>query len=293
MNRVRLLVPALALVGLVLSACAGGQATTGPVALPAPANGAAGYDAAKGGVSSTVGTTPAEGIPSLAAPDRDLIVTANVTMKSDDPWKTADSARQIARDLGGSVVSLSQSGSGALRNANLTMRVPSTRFDDAITALKKLDGEVVSSNVDAKDVTDQLVDLDARVTALKTEEGRYLQLFASAKTVDEMLKVQIALSQLRVQIEQLQAQQKSTKDRVAFSNITLAVSPLSTPIPTEPNAKWDPTRTFATAAAALASLFRVFADVAIWVLVFGWLPLVALVFALLATRVRARRVTAA
>jgi len=272
---------ALALLGAACSAAQNAPAAT------AAARGAAGgatADAAKGTLPN--GVSAAEGIPSLVAQTRDLIMTANVAMRSDDPWKTADSARGIARDLGGMLLALSESGSGTQRSATVVMSVPSTRFDDAISALKKLDGEVVSSNVDAKDVTDQLVDLDARITTLKAEEQRYLALFTRANTVDELLKVQGALSQLRTQIEQLSAQQKNMKDRVAFSTISLSVSPIANPSPSEPVAKWDPSRTFAAAATALVTMLRVFADAAIWMIVFGWIPLVALAIALVATRTR-------
>lgn len=284
----RIVLPLVVLAALLISACATSSGTTSsaPAAMPA-ASAAAGYDSARGAEPLT-GTSPEQGIPTLAAQGPALILTANVSMRSKDPWQTADSARAIARNLGGDILSLSESGTGDQRNANVTMRVPSNRFDDFVTELKKLEGEVLTSNVSAKDVTDQLVDLDARLTALKAEEVRYLQLFASAKTVDEMLKVQMALSQLRMQIEQLAAQQKSTKDRVDYSTVTLSVSPITSPVPTEPFAKWDPSRTFATAAASLAALFRVIADITIWLLVFGWIPLVALAVAFAATRSRRR-----
>ena len=281
------LLPLLALAALLASACATSAGTTSSAPGAIPAGGAAGFDSAKGGVSLT-GTAPEQGIPTLAAQGRDLILTANVSMRSRDPWQTADRARAIARTLGGDILALSESGTGDQRNASVTMRVPSQRFDDFVTELKKLEGEVLTSNVSAKDVTDQLVDLDARLTALRTEEARYLQLFASAKTVDEMLKVQMALSQLRMQIEQLAAQQKNTRDRVDYSTVTLSVAPITSGVPSEPFAKWDPSRTFATAAAALAGLFRVIADITIWLLVFGWIPLVALAVTFAATRSRRR-----
>jgi len=281
--RAKLAISVLTL-GLLAVACSGAQSASGPVALPAPNAIGGSVDAARGIGSN--GTSPAEGIPSLVAQTRDLVMTANVSMRSDDPWKTADTAKQIARDLNGNLLSLNQSGSGSQRNATLVMSVPAARFDDAITALKKLDGEVISSSVDAKDVTDQLVDLDARITTLKAEESRYLALFARANTVDELLKVQAALSQLRTQIEQLAAQQKNLSGRVVMSTISLSVSPIAGPSPVEPTTRWDPARTFASAAAALVAMLRVFADWAIWMLVFGWIPLVALAFVLIATRNR-------
>ena len=272
----------LVLFAMLLGVACSSVGTTSPAS--APVGGA--MTDQKGVPAPGVGAE--KGIPSLAAPGRDLILTANVAMRSNDPWQTADSARAIARGLGGSIISLSESGSGEKRSASLVMRVPAARFDDFVSELKKLDGEVLTSSIDAKDVTDQLVDLDARLVAMRAEEARYIQLFASAKTVDEMLKVQGALSQLRIQIEQLAAQQKSTKDRVEFSTVTLSVAPIATPVPTEPLAKWDPARTFAAAATALAALFRVVADLAIWLLVFGWIPLVTAGLLYAATRGRRR-----
>jgi len=240
-------------------------------------------DAKSGIPLSGNGTSASQGLPAVA--DRDLILTASVQMRSDDPWQTADAARAIATGLGGGVLGMSQSLSNERRMANLVMRVPADRFDDAIAALKRLNADVLSSSVDAKDVTDQLVDLDARLVALRAEEQRYLQLFASAKTVDEMLKVEAGLSQIRQQIEQLAAQQKSTKDRVAFSTITLSVQPTVEPVVVNPP-KWDPAHTFEAALAAATVFLRFVADFAIWLLVFSWVPLLALIAVLLATRMR-------
>jgi hypothetical protein len=76
-----------------------GQARGG-VAAPAPADAAASKDFS--------GTTPESGIPTLNAVGRDLILTASVTFRSQDPWATADKARAIAAGLGGDLLSLSQ-----------------------------------------------------------------------------------------------------------------------------------------------------------------------------------------
>jgi hypothetical protein len=275
-----------------LTACsAAGVATSAP-APRAPEGDAVSGAAlqAKGSVAN--GTSPAQGIPSLATLNRDLILTANISMRASDPWAVADSARSIAAGLGGDLLGLSQGGSGENRSATLTIRVPSTRFDDALTALKKLDGEVITSNVSAKDVTDQLVDLQARLTAAQALEQRYLQILTQAKTVDEILRVESTLANTRTQIEQLKAQQKSLGDQVAFSTITLSVS--SVPVlPVDPKPVWDPSKTFDRAVAALSVLMRTAADLAIWLFVLGWIPLLAFAIAFAATRLRATRVPTA
>src|SRR5687767_10482195 len=216
---------------------------------------------------------------------RNLILTAQVHMKTQDPWATADKARAIASGLGGDILAMSQTGQGENRSALITVRVPSDRFDEALRQLKLLDGEVLTSNVDAKDVTDQFTDLQARLVAKQAEEQRYLQLFPQAKTVDETLKIDAALGNVRVQIEQLQGQLNLIKSRTEYSTITMSIAPLVT-VPAETGGVWDPAKTFAKAIAALSVFFKFAADLAIWILVFGWIPLIALALLLAATRLR-------
>jgi hypothetical protein len=243
------------------------------------------------GIPSYDRSVAENGIPTLVTnPNRNLILTANVAMKSQDPWATADKARAIATGLGGDILAMSQTGQGENRSALITVRVPSDRFDEALRQLKLLDGEVTTSNVDAKDVTDQFTDLQARLVAKQAEEQRYLQLFPQAKTVDETLKIDAALGNVRVQIEQLQGQINLIKNRTEFSTITMAISPIVT-VPAETGGVWDPSKTFAKAIAALSVFFKFAADLAIWILVFGWIPLIGLVIALAATRMRRPGVT--
>ena len=286
----RRLLPLLALVLVIGAACASQGAPTSVAPAPGTVTregvalgGAA--DAGKGVAPAPDGVPAGQGIPSLANATRDLIISANITMRSNDPWATADAARGIAAGLGGDLLSLSQSGSGDRRSATVVMRVPSPRVDDALTQLKKLDGEVLTSSVDAKDVTEQFVDIQARLAAKKAEEQQYLTLLGRANTVDEVLKVQSALWSVRMQVEQLQAQVNSMKGRIDYSTISMSITPIA-PIVGEPTGTWDPARTFAKALATLAVVFRGLADLAIWALVFIWVPLLALGVTLLALRLR-------
>jgi hypothetical protein len=295
MRKLALCVAPLLLV--VLAACTAGA----PAAAPAP--GAPDARSEGLGVPSFSGATdakgeagsaPNQGIPTVVVTgDRNLILTAKIDMRSKDPWATSDRAQLIATSLGGDVLGLSQSGSGESRSAMLTMRVPSTRFGDALRQLKELEGEVVTSGVNAQDVTDQFVDLQARLTAKQAEEQRYLAILARANTIDEILKVDSALANVRVQIEQLTAQINSIKTRTEFSTISMSISTLPLLPGNATPSTWDPVKTFGRALAALGAMMQVFADLAIWLVVFGWLPLIALAGVLLATRTRRPAATTA
>src|SRR5881628_2842154 len=214
----------------------------------APAPGAA--DSASG-FSANSGSTSDKGIPTVVVSgDRNLILTAKIDMRSKDPWATSDRAQAIASALGGDVLNLSQSGSADTRSASLTMRVPSARFGDALQQLKSLEGEVQTSGVSAQDVTDQFVDLQARLTAKQAEEQRYIAILNRANTIDEILKVDASLGNVRTQIEQLTAQINSIKQRTDFSTISMSISTLSI-LPGDTTGKaWDPAKTVGRVLAA-------------------------------------------
>jgi hypothetical protein len=288
MKRFGWLIPAI----LLLAACSGaGTSASAPGAAQGGSSGA--FAAAKPAVGDAAaprsgGESVSNGVPVPQAFDatRSVILTANIAMKATDPWAVADKAQAVAAGLGGDVIGLSQSGGKDDRVASLTMRVPSERFTEALRQLRALDGDVVSSTVDGKDVTDQFVDLKARLVAKQAEEQRYNALLTRAGTIDEILKIDAALSNVRTQIEQLQGQVNSIASRTQFSTITMSITPAITPVVTPPTTAWDPAKTVATALATLAVMLRGFADIAIWLIVFGWIPLVALAIALIVTRGR-------
>jgi hypothetical protein len=304
MKRPRALLALLVVPAILLAACATAGAPT--AAAPArPASGEAGF--AVGAPAPAATAAPADAravaggsvpnavpIPQAFDPTRALILTANVSLKAKDAWAVSDRAQAIAVGLGGDVMSLAQSGSGEHRSATLTLRVPQARFNDALRQIREIpDVEVLSSNVDGKDVTDQFVDLEARLAAKKTEEQRYLALLARAEKIEDILRIDAVLAQVRTQIEQLTAQLNSIRSRTTYSTIVVQVSPSGpAPLPTADPRAYDPSKTVERAITALVSLLRYAADAAIWALVFGWIPLVLFGLSLLISRTRTTSPTA-
>jgi len=296
---------------LVLAACAGSNATSATAA-PYTVDAKGGVPAAQFGAQApmpaveaqraTVAAQPADAskpqpvpMPQAFDADRALILTANVSLRSKDPWAVSDRVQAITLGLGGDVLSLAQSGSIEQRSATLTLRVPQNRFNDALRQIRDMaDIEVVASNVDGKDVTDQFVDLQARLKAKQAEEQRYLALLARADKIDDILKIDSVLAAVRTQIEQLTGQVNSIKARTTYSTITVQVSPVApVPLPTPDPKAYDPSKTIERAATAFSSLMRLVVDAAIWTLVFGWIPLVLFGLVLLVSRTRSRIVPTA
>ena len=281
------LVLALVAFALVLGACSGAGAPTA-----AQSGGGRGGQVATGLTADSAAVkagapAPDQGIPTVVVNgDRNLILTAKIDMRSKDPWATSQAVQQLAVSLGGDVLNVNESGTSDNRNASLTIRVPSRSFQEAIRQIRTLDGEVQSSNVSGQDVTDQFVDLQARLTAKQAEEARYNALLVRANTIDEILKIDSALANVRTQVEQLTGQINSIKSRTDFSTISMSVSPLTVLSPAEQGRAWDPAKTLARAVAALAAMMQVLGDIAIWLIIFGWIPLLALAAVFVATRAR-------
>ena len=294
MKRLLWVLPAV----LLLAACSASPGTTAavPTLFRGGSGGSSDAIAAKPAVagapqSSEVG---ANGVPVPQAfdPTRSVILTASIAMKASDPWTTADQAQAVALELGGDVIGLNESGGKDDRLASLTVRVPSQRFTEALRRLRALDADVTASTVNGQDVSDQFVDLKARLSAKQAEEQRYSALLARAATIDEILKIDSALATVRTQIEQLQGQVNSIAQRTQFSTITVSIaSATAAGAPSTP--AWDPAKTAAAAFSTLAVILRGSADLAIWMLVFGWIPLVALAIAVVLTRGRRAVRTAA
>jgi len=222
-----------------------------------------------------------------AQSERKLVYRAEVVLRGHDPWALAEEARRIPGDLGGDLLGMEQSGEGDSRSARLSMRIPAPRFEEALARLRRLDAEVVSSNVDTKDVTDQFVDLGARLASKQREEQQYLSLLSQAKTIDDTLKISQALAKTRTEIEQLTGQLNSLKGRVDYSTITVTIDNVAD-LTTQ--SAWQPVRTAAQALVALLSLLKLLGDLVIWLVIVGWVPaLLILAFARLRSLYRRLR----
>lgn len=154
---------------------------------------------------------------------RSVISTGDISIEVSDPESAADEASGIAKNLGGSVESMTvrRASGGAAAGADLTLRVPNERLEDAFKELEGI-GEVVSQNSSAVDVTAEYVDLRARVAALEKSVQRLTGLMAGADTTADLLEAESALSQRQQELDGLRAQLQSLEGQV--DEATIAVS---------------------------------------------------------------------
>ncbi len=104
---------------------------------------------------------------------------------------------------------------------NLTVRVPSENFDTVITAISDGVSYFEEKTISQRDVTEEFVDLSARLKAKRTLEKRYLELLAKAKNVKEMLEIERELSKIREEIEAKEGRLQYLQSQVSESTISI------------------------------------------------------------------------
>ncbi|MEG4507133.1 DUF4349 domain-containing protein [Microcoleus sp. F6_B4] len=112
--------------------------------------------------------------------------------------------------------------SSVRQTASVEIRVPQERLETTLNALAKL-GNVENRSLTAEDVTDQLVDSEARLRNLRKSEEMVLKIMERSGSVGDVLKAAQELSNIRESIERIDAQLKSLRNQVAYSTISLTL----------------------------------------------------------------------
>jgi hypothetical protein len=151
--------------------------------------------------------------------ERKLVQTARMELTAADPFDAVFRARGIANSVGG-FTGQEESSSG---KATITLRVPADRFDSVLDQLSKL-GTVKVQNKQADDVTEQVVDLDARLATQRASVDRMRTLLARAANVSEIAQIESELTRREAELESLQGRRNALGDKVALSTVTMLVT---------------------------------------------------------------------
>jgi Domain of unknown function (DUF4349) len=294
---------AFLLVGLVVAACAGGASqvlsTVGSsVGTPAGVNASAGDRAAaplpapaglpQAQPAATSGPAAAGGPEAqLLKDDARIVRTGTLQLQVKDLAAAIGAARTAIGSVGGYVGASRESSDGD-PVAEITYRIPSARWDDALDALRRLAVKIVGENTQAVEVTGQLVDLGARIRNLQASETALQGIAAKATKVNDVLEVEARLTDVRGQIEQLSAQQAQLTDQVSYGTLTVTYG-LQIVAVTQAAKRWDAAREVDQASANLVNILQAVAAAGIWFAIV-WLPIliVGLVLLFIAIRIGRR-----
>lgn len=205
-------------IALAVAGCSGQDAESSGVddAAGAPADEAGGGE---GGAPGGGGLVDPEAIE--AAADRDIIYTAEVSVRADDVDEAVRAASEAVRDLDGFVLR-SEVVAQPDRRATISLRVPPAGFAELLDVVSAL-GVVERASVDAEDVTTEVVDLESRIASAEATIGRLRDLLHQAASLDDVVFLESELASREADLESFQAQLRVLSEQVRYSTIDLVV----------------------------------------------------------------------
>jgi hypothetical protein len=217
----------------------------------------------------------------LAQPSERLIIrSGDISLIVADTRAGQQSVESMVARMAGEgayVVSSQEyaTGDAASPSIQMSIRVPATRFDEAMDGLAKLAVRVENRNESAQDVTEEYVDLEARLEAMDTARQRLLEIMGSATTTEDLLQAEQQLTEREAEIEALEGRRQYLAQSAQLASIQVNLQPsiLSQPV----GDRWRPAETvrraFDTLIAALRGLgdFLIFFAIAVlpWLVVVG------------------------
>jgi hypothetical protein len=224
----------VAVIGLVIvagsvGAACGGGGSRGTAAVPQPVARGEPGGGPDVGVIAGPATAPQLGSGVAGSPFQlptigpRIIKTASVTLEVKDGTfeQRAQDITLVASRHGG-FVSSSQTSGGRFLSGTFVLRIPATQFEVALGELKAL-GKVKGEQISGQDVTAQFVDLQARLRNWEAQEGVLLKLMAKSTSIEESLKVQRALQDVQLAIEEIRGQLRVLSDQTDMSTVTLSM----------------------------------------------------------------------
>jgi hypothetical protein len=200
--------------------------------------------------------------------DPKIIKTGSLELVVDDVDETSDNIGLIATANDGYVERQNAyEGTDGTRYASVTIRVPVENFITTMEGVKGYANVVESESVGADDVTEDYVDVLARLNNAKSQEERYLAILTRADTVEDILSVERELTVTRELVERYQGQINYLDSQTSLSTITISLS--EEPTVEIAGKTFRPGTTVLLAAAALVALAQGFVNSIIWLVIVG------------------------
>lgn len=234
------------------------------------------------------------------AVERLIIRTGNITVSVDDTREAAEAIEERVSSMAGDgafVVSTNIYGGSTPASPQISMqiRVPSGRFDETMDWLADLaaEGTTPTMSQSGQDVTEEYVDLAARLESLEAARLRLLEIMENSQTTEELLQAEAQLTQREAEIESIKGRMQYLEQSADLSSISITLYPyiLGQPVDT----RWRPAETIREAFEALIESLQAVGDTLIFLVVFCGpyllviIPVLYFLFRFIRSQIRKRR----
>ena len=207
------------------------------------------------------------------ASDRMIIQTIDMSIVVEDTDETLELVTELVQGHRGYVSDLQRWLANDQPYANVTLRIPAESLEEVRGQLRSAAIKVQSENASGQDVTEEFVDIQARVRNLEATEVELLALLTEVREnrgkADEILAIHRELTNIRGQIESLKGRSQFLERMTALATIHLEIRPKAAPRPVVDRPQWDPAITTNRALRGFVQLLELALDVLIYLLIFS------------------------
>lgn len=156
---------------------------------------------------------------------RTVISTGQITLHTSKVSRARAEVERLVSSWNGTVANEQSSTDrrGRMRDTTMTLRVPTTKFSEAMTALEGL-GRVEQVSTKSEDVTTQVIDNDARVRAAERSIRQIERLLSRAHDLGDIIAIESELARRQADLDSLKSQQAWLRDQTSLSTINVYVS---------------------------------------------------------------------
>ncbi len=196
--------------------------------------------------------------------ERMIVRTGNMELVVEDITQAVEDITQMSLAFGGYVVSSYIRGEEEEMKGWITFRVPDDKFETALAELRDMAVKVESEQTYSQDVTEEYIDLRARLGNAEATEQQYLALLDKAERIADILDIYDYLSRIRSEIEQLKGRIQYLEQTTSTSLIEVSLEPEEAVV----GDGWSVMEVLKAAARGLVTAGKVLGTIAIWLLIF-------------------------
>jgi len=163
--------------------------------------------------------------------ERKIIKSGYINIRVNDYRQANQEIKNIIRELNGYVFNeetYSYENQKGLLSGFISLRVPAPRFEDALSLIENV-GETLNRSVSAQDVTEEFLDVQGRLKALRTKEERLIDILEKAGSLSDVLAVENELARARAEIESFEGRLRYLNQRTELSTIDVNITQVSSP----------------------------------------------------------------
>ncbi len=230
------------------------------------------------GTSFSSSSYSKEYTPQADVESRLVIQESNLSLLVEDVVDTRDKILAHTNTNGGYMVNSATSNPQDAPTATVVIRIPSEKLQNTLDYFHNLSIKVVSENLTGHDVTDQYVDVDARIATHEKTKTKFENILESATRISDITDLTQQIIYTQNQIDSLKGQQDSLTKNAQMAKLTIYLSTDEMALPYTPSETFRPNVIFKLAVRSLIGFLRKFASLAIWIGVYSiiWVPAVAI-----------------